>query len=183
MATARGSSRARIITLCALTVFGGAWDRWDMMCFWCGAILAELDVNRLQQAVVLPKTEQPPRVKKDRLRSAAWVAVFILGLYLLSFPDSNPQKTYGYKTLFSLIPPTFTQPNRFWHVIGSVLVAQSINVMKPLQRFFNSSAVTYLGKISFALYLMHGLVLHTFGYSVRESSRKSPPCHQCDPLT
>jgi peptidoglycan/LPS O-acetylase OafA/YrhL len=34
------------------------------------------------------------------------------------------------------------------------------------QRFFNLTVVQYFGKISYAIYLMHGPVLHTVGYAI-----------------
>lgn len=36
------------------------------------------------------------------------------------------------------------------------------------QRFFESSLIQYLGKISYALYLVHGCYIHTGGYLIEK---------------
>lgn len=110
-----------------------------------------------------------------------------ISLYLLSQPDINSHLTPGWITLTSLIPPWWTEHYRFYQSIGAVIFVYAVSrysssaptavasstMTAPIfssyfnpRTFFESSVAQYLGKISFAIYLVHGPVLHTLGYTV-----------------
>ncbi|KAK1774158.1 acyltransferase family-domain-containing protein [Copromyces sp. CBS 386.78] len=114
-----------------------------------------------------------------------------ISLYLLSQPDINSHLTPGWITLTSLIPHWWTEHYRFYQSIGAVILVYAVsrhpssspssssassasgsNTATILSQYLNpkilfeSSIAQYLGKISYAIYLVHGPVLHTLGYTV-----------------
>lgn len=111
-----------------------------------------------------------------------------LSLYLLSQPDINSHLTPGWIFLTSLVPHWWTEHYRFYQSIGAVLFVSAVSeypssassrgsvtvghstpifsqYLNP-KAIFESSIAQYLGKISYAIYLVHGPVLHTLGYTV-----------------
>lgn len=96
-----------------------------------------------------------------------WVVIFIAGLFLLSTPNLGIEETPGYRWLFSyLTPHTYTDKKRFLQSLGAILVTWSVANCSALQRPFDTQFAQYLGKISYALYIVHGPLIHIVGYSV-----------------
>ncbi|KAK3351036.1 acyltransferase family-domain-containing protein [Neurospora tetraspora] len=136
---------------------------------------------------------QPPSETTASLPSPA--LLLLISLYLLSQPDINSHLTPGWITLTSLIPHWWTEHYRFYQSMGAVLFVSSVSrypssansssygsgpgsatispvsaaifssILNP-KTLFESSIAQYLGKISYAIYLVHGPVLHTLGYTV-----------------
>lgn len=180
---ARMSSRSRLSTVAALIVWGISWNRWDMWPFWAGMAIAELDLIQTKSfpapgtsmltytGLVQGKAEFCPETRHSRFERLAttlyWI-VFVVSLYLLSFPDAGGHSTPGYMTLNSWIPASFDQKHRFWPTVGASLVVwTTCNLGLLRDRVFCWKPIQYLGRISFPLYVMHGPIIHTLGYMVR----------------
>lgn len=134
------------------------WDRWEMLLFFGGFVLADLN-----QGVLNPKTifAEPGR---HRLYRTLLILNFISGLYLASYPDESGETTPGFMFLTSIIPHRYSQKSRFWQGIGGLQIVLSVSALPSLSRFFASAIPHYLGQISYALYLVHSLVNHTLSY-------------------
>lgn len=164
---ARMSSRLRLSTLAFLLVWGTYWDRWEMVPFWAGITLAELDLSTIEkedpQSLICEKDNTCKRVRSG-WRTTVFVYVFVAGLYLASYPDADGHASPGYVWLTDMIPETYTEKHRFWGNIGAILIVWSVSNLYYIKRILNSSLMQYLGKISFPLYVCHGMVIHTFTY-------------------
>ena len=96
--------------------------------------------------------------------------LFTLSFYLLSYPiDGARSYAPGYIYLNALIPRFMVRKDKFYPNLGTFLLL--LLLARPLdertsiwRRILNSSAAQYLGKISFALFLTHGPVMHSLGY-------------------
>ncbi|KAM7204096.1 Acyltransferase family domain containing protein [Rhypophila sp. PSN 637] len=55
---------------------------------------------------------------------------------------------------------------RYYQSLGAILMVLSASRSLFWQKVFNSAPIQYLGKISYAIYLMHGPVLHIIGYAI-----------------
>jgi peptidoglycan/LPS O-acetylase OafA/YrhL len=162
--------------------------RWEMVLFYAGMVLAEVDVARGLHGgcsgadAVLPgpglmmsesrsrprsPSPSPPRTERRPLRRAMWTTISIVGLYLMSQPDVGGAETPGWVFLTSLIPSWWDDEHRYWQSAGAILFVLTVGRSRGWQRFFNLDVVQYFGKISYALYLMHGPVLHTLGYAIQ----------------
>ena len=159
---ARCKSYLRIGALVAIAYFVLRSDRWELLLFLSGAILAELDLIR--SARMLARGEK--EIQMGPLKKSFWVTMSMVALYLMSQPDEFGEETPGWIYLTEMIPPWFTTPYRYWQSLGSVLFVWSVNNAPFLQQPFNTGMIQYLGKISYALYLMHGPVIHIIGYTI-----------------
>jgi peptidoglycan/LPS O-acetylase OafA/YrhL len=92
--------------------------------------------------------------------------LIFLSLYLLSSPNFSIESTPGYAWLTHIIPSSYTDPKRFPHTLGALLITFCTTRSTALQRVFNSPFAQYLGKTSYALYIVHGPLIHIVGYSV-----------------
>ncbi|OIW28905.1 acyltransferase [Coniochaeta ligniaria NRRL 30616] len=165
---------ARWATVAGLMCFTYRSDRWEMLLFFAGMLLAEWDLIRrahepTSSSLLLPHDTSLPRSqRKAKVVMWAWMALGILALFLLSQPDEGHEATPGWVFLSSAIPDWWSDKYRYWQCVGAVLlvlcVAHSPETWQPL---FNTRPVQYLGKISYAIYLMHGPVLHTAGYAIQ----------------
>lgn len=186
--TARLRTGLRFFFVALVMWFTYRNDRWEMLLFFCGMVLAEWDLIRgahngpsstnpvlptadlsnssLLRPVPIPSASPPPVSRASgRLKTIMWTSLSILALYLMSQPDIGFESTPGWVFLSSLIPEWFSDKYRYWQCVGAVLFVLAVGHSPAWQRFFNTAVVQYFGRISFSLYLMHGPVLHTFGYA------------------
>lgn len=174
---ARFKAYLRMLTFAGLGLWAMRWDRWEMILFWFGALFAELDQVKAANAGKnneLPtanghthKTSFRASIRSsEKLWSAFWLANSICALYLCSYPDEHARTTPGFQTLAYLIPKWYTDKIRFWQSLGAIQLVWACTNAKFLQNLFNGPMIQYLGKISYALYLMHGPVIHTFGWGM-----------------
>ena len=191
MGTARLKTWVRLACVGLLAWFTDRSDKWEMLLFYAGMLLAELDLMRGAHttptaATSPPLTETqkyhhpallsldhtlspPTPSRRSRAKSLGWVALSILALYLMSQPDDGGHATPGWVFLTSLIPDHWGDKYRYWQAVGSVLFIFAVGRSPGWQRFFNSPVVQYFGKISYAIYLMHGPVMHTVGYAIERA--------------
>ncbi|KAH8893156.1 hypothetical protein GQ53DRAFT_103906 [Thozetella sp. PMI_491] len=163
-------------------------DRWEMMLFYAGMVLAEVDLIRGAHTnpattAALPVFEQhghssllsqehPPASpsRRARVKNFGWIGLSILALYFMSQPDQGGEATPGWVFLTSLVPEYWSDKYRYWQSIGSILFVLAVSRTPGWQRFFNTPLVQYFGKISYAIYLMHGPVMHTVGYAIERAA-------------
>jgi peptidoglycan/LPS O-acetylase OafA/YrhL len=157
-------------------------NRWEIILFISGMLLAELDLIRIARrnapsnaptSSPLPtswvgSSEKASQAKKrgSSLKKYFWIGFALCALYLMSQPDSDSADTPGFRYLASLIPEWFDDKYRFWQGMGSIMLVLATNFSPILQRPFNTAFVQYFGKISYAIYLVHGPMLHTAGYNI-----------------
>jgi peptidoglycan/LPS O-acetylase OafA/YrhL len=80
----------------------------------------------------------------------------ILGLFLGSFPiGREPQGTmYAFMDF-----PWLADPAALYHVLGAFLLMIVLLESKKMQKFFSIRYFLFLGEISFAMYLLHFIIL------------------------
>ncbi|KAI8301966.1 hypothetical protein K4K61_008364 [Colletotrichum sp. SAR11_59] len=167
---ARVRTGLRFLFLWGIIAFTYCNNRWELLLFYFGMMLAEYDLilgnhNNNQPPAALPLNEAPPQ--KSRFKGFLWAMLSILALYLMCQPDINYDVTPGWVWLCSFIPKWWEEEGyRFWQSIGSVLFVLAVSHSPRWKSFFNTAPVQYFGKISYALYLMHGPVMHTVGYTI-----------------
>jgi peptidoglycan/LPS O-acetylase OafA/YrhL len=159
----------RLTFLSGLTLFVLRNDRWDMTLFFSGMFIAELDLIRQSSTDSSSLFEgcTSSKFRKSLLIPTFWTLLAFFSLYLMSQPDEHSESTPGWVWLCSWIPEWFSEKYRYWQTIGSILFVLVATRMPLLQRPFNTRIVQYFGKISYALYLVHGPVMHTIGYVVQ----------------
>ncbi|TWU70789.1 hypothetical protein ED733_000152 [Metarhizium rileyi] len=165
--TARLRTAVRFVTVGGIIWFTYRHARWELCLFLCGMLLAEMDHIRGAHipSPALPQSEKQSIKSRGWIKSIFWTSVSILGLYLMSQPDDGGEVAPGWVYLTSLIPNWWVEERfRYWQSLGAVVFVLAVGHSRSWQRFFNSPVVQYFGKISYALYLMHGPAMHTVGY-------------------
>ncbi|KAM7209176.1 Acyltransferase family domain containing protein [Naviculisporaceae sp. PSN 640] len=182
LGTARLKTAWRFAWVGLVGMFCFRSGRWEVLLFYGGMVLAEVDLIRgahsdhsgqeVQKTILppLPKTAPISKAPSKRTSKIFWALLSILSLYLMSQPDQGGASTPGWIFLTSLIPsfwqPPLQDPYRYYQSIGAFLIVLCVSRSTSWQAFFNSAPIQYLGKISYAMYLMHGPVLHTLGYAI-----------------
>lgn len=140
------------------------WAHWEVFLFLAGAMFAELDIisGMFTESSLLENDMS----QKPRSLSYAWIAVMLAGLFFSSCPTVQPENAPGYMYLATFIPEPYSwQRGRPFLAIGGCLIVWSFMHLPSVQRIFTMAVPQYLGQISYAFYIVHGPILHGFGYN------------------
>ncbi|RDW81371.1 acyltransferase family protein [Aspergillus mulundensis] len=179
LATSRVKTAVRIFLVSSLVWFCMRYGRWDVVLFLGGMLMAEADLiqglwekrpsedagdkeKRVWTSAATPQHQVPFRLLSRR----RWIALFLLGLYLGSTPNTGYKFTPFFMWTWHITPKTYPEPHRFPQTLGALMIVYSINHSKDIQKLFVNPVSQYLGKISFAFYIVHGPILHSLGYSL-----------------
>jgi peptidoglycan/LPS O-acetylase OafA/YrhL len=145
----------RTISLSILAVASVDWshhigDPWTGLTCFFGIILAEFSMSKLATMLApLSPLLTPP--------------IIVFALVLMSYPASNPSgapwsaflEQFGY-THFG--PQAL---DRMYGSIGGVLLAAAIIISPHARVLLSQRPLKWLGKVSFAIYLLHGTFMRT----------------------
>jgi len=172
----------RLLALAGFVLYA-IWDsHWEVFLFLSGTLFCELHFLQASSSPssadatpslladlwndltsVLPAI---PKAHRKLALHALSITITLFATHLLCFPDEVAATSPGYRTLIALTPrrnSTEALTQRFWLAIGAFLLVGTMNFSPLLQRPFTTAFAQYLGKISFALYIVHGPVLYTLG--------------------
>ncbi len=137
----------------------------DYMMFFIGMVLAEIDMILKTDVSAAPMLELstglPNRQRWTRLQRIALYIAFVFGVYLMGTPVWNAVNTPGYRTLVWLLSSEW-----YCQKLGCILVIVSVRHSPQLAVLFTNSFAQYLGKASFALYIVHGNVRRIVLYAM-----------------
>ena len=152
MGLARTRTYVRLLVENFLIAHCFGHKRWDVALFLAGMVLAELEVL----------LKRPTNPSRRRLVNVLLVLTLVLGVFLSGYPRDHPTKTPGYMWSGHVWPFTAYR-RRFWLAISAILIVGPMAFLPSVQSFFVTPPARYLGRISFALYLVHGLGNRTIG--------------------
>jgi peptidoglycan/LPS O-acetylase OafA/YrhL len=170
-------SRLRLLALSGF-VFYSIWDsHWEVFLFLSGILFCDLHFLQASSSPSSAHTNPSltdlwndlptiPKAHRQLALHALSITLALLATHLLCFPDELGEDSPGYRTLIEYTPrnsATSGLTQRFWLAIGAFLLVGAMNFSPLLQRPFTTAVAQYLGKISFALYIVHGPVLYTLG--------------------
>ncbi len=144
-ALARTKTAVRLAVEAIVVVHSLGHKRWDVALFVAGMGVAELQV-------LFSKRGPSPR---------PWIVSLILSLgpYCRRIPLAIPRNTIrrrqgicGSKAL-----ALFLYRRRFWLAVSAMLIVGPMAFLPRVQSLFLLRPVRYLGRISYSLYLVHGL--------------------------
>lgn len=164
-ALSRATTKARLLCQLALIFyFLYVVDGYYCALFIAGMLQCDLDLLARRKGAYFPRFLR----RLEPYKTAICYLAFAVAMYLGGVPSSNrdvqelraspgwgflsrlkPQAVYDYKWFFL-----------FW--AGNMLVA-SVARIGRLRRFFEAPFCQFLGRVSFALYLVHGPILYTLG--------------------
>lgn len=134
-------------------------DGWYCALFMVGVFLCDLDLLLL--------SDQAPKMFRRNIGKWFWWLLFIIALYLAGVPSASNEirdlKTEpGWYYLAYLKPQAMWDFRWFFRFWAATFAMISIPRL-PVKKFFETAFCQYLGKVSFALYLVHGPILWTVG--------------------
>ncbi|KAH0359582.1 hypothetical protein KCU65_g9876, partial [Aureobasidium melanogenum] len=162
------STRARMSIIIGLIIWVHQMYRWEMILFYSGFLLAEIDHYRASRLPSDPLSHDSARnIRHDRLKTIFYMTVFVIGVYLGCQPQLDAGLTPGWITLWNIIPGKDREEVRlYWPIWGAIMLVWSTSCSGSLRELFDNRVAQYLGYISYSMYLVHGLVLNTVGYAV-----------------
>lgn len=102
-------------------------------------------------------------------RGASSLAAVVVAIYLLSLPEGH--RGGGSAPYYSWLINDWTperyhddNENHYWLSLGAVLLVFVLDRTLWMQRAFTTRFAQYLGRISYALYLVHGPILFSAGW-------------------
>jgi len=122
-----------------------------------GTILAEISLL----PITAKYSHTPPR---PCLTSLLPIAIFILGLILSSYPENQAETAFWSSSLSylgSFIIPAGGDCWRSFTSLGAQFIVLSLIFSHPLQKPFSHPFLTWLGRISLPVYLLHGPLMRT----------------------
>lgn len=152
---ARTRTSVRIATESAITIHAFAHKRWDIALFMSGMIVGELDV------FVQNKSHRRAFMHR-KLVKAFLITLLLIGIWLSGYPRDHAMESYGYHWLDHILPRNQYR-RRFVTAISAIMMIAPLPYLPSIQNLFLTKPLRYLGKISFALYLVHGLGNRTVG--------------------
>ncbi|TDZ73342.1 hypothetical protein CTRI78_v001185 [Colletotrichum trifolii] len=146
----------------AMVVFCALWQRWDMVAFLTGLGLAVGDAREQDN-----EDDQVPgfgRASSTTFAASLWRLVphvaLLASLWLCSYPDAGGDEAWGFRFLAGI-----SSDRHLWHALGAALMLWSARRVRPVRHFLSSSPVVqFLGRISFAFYLVHEPLLQVWGW-------------------
>ena len=154
--------------------------RWDVALFIAGMVIAELNIffderkkQREETDVTLGNPDMDMEMQTSR-RKRAWFNINIshiplwlmlgLGWFLSGYPEEGAMQTPGYAILTKFSRDDLRYTFRFWLAQSAILIVGSISFLPAAKAFFSTPIARYLGKISYALYLVHALLNMTLRF-------------------
>jgi len=135
------------------------YQQWDTVLFFCGFLLADFDTPH----TIIKEPEAP--VKQTTKQHIFWVFVILTGMWFCSSPTKEPHRSWGYVWITPIARFLYySEPNRFWPSVGSVILVCAANRSDLFKRFLNTRIVQYLGDVSFSIYLIHFPFLRAFAF-------------------
>ncbi|KAJ4359176.1 hypothetical protein N0V95_002428 [Ascochyta clinopodiicola] len=137
-------------------------DGWYGALFMGGMLLCDLDLLALD--------DEEPRflAKLEGFKEFIFFHLFLIAMYLggvpsCESPDGNRDllaSSPGWRWLYKLRPQAVWDVKWFYLTWAAILTVASIPRLPWLKRFFETRFCQYLGRVSFALYLVHGIVIY-----------------------
>ncbi|KAI3318409.1 acyltransferase family-domain-containing protein [Xylariaceae sp. AK1471] len=184
VALSRCTTRARVVITLCVAIYSLWYFHWGEFLFIGGMLIVDANHHSQQSAsargLTLEEAQGDDEVQRSRppgpvpLRSIAFrrlcsTAAFLAGLFVFSMPEQGrgAAGSWGFKALVGLIPAHFHTSGAadyFWQPLAAVFLVLVIDSTRSLQRIFTTRLAQYLGRVSFALYLVHMLILHSLGF-------------------
>ncbi|EXJ91013.1 hypothetical protein A1O1_04120 [Capronia coronata CBS 617.96] len=137
-------------------------DGWFCSVFMSGMLLGDLDL--------LAASDNLPHLFSNlaRFKSFIFYTLFVVGLYLGGVPSFSADINYLRESpgwgLLSLLKPQAVYDYKWFYLFwAATFVVASIQHIPRLKGFFETRFNQYLGRISFAFYLVHGPILCSLG--------------------
>ena len=163
-ALSRATHQARLLCLAGLAYYYlYIVDGFYCALFMSGMLQCDLDLLAKRDGY-FPRWLR----RLEPYKTAIFYAVFTIGSFLAGVPSFSKEmkdleENPGWYWLAQLKPQAVFDYKWFYLFLGGNMIVASAGRLGWLKRFFESRFCQHLGRISFALYLVHGPVLNVVG--------------------
>lgn len=163
LAFSRATTKARLwCTLGLMFYFMYIADGWYCCLFMSGMLLADLDLLAAKNALPRLLTRLSP-YKEFIYYHLLAIALFLGGIPTPSTNVADLRASVGWYYLSFLKPQAAFDYKWFYLFVAATFLVAATPRIAWLRRFFECRFCQYLGRVSFALYLVHGPILWTLG--------------------
>ena len=170
------SNRAFII--CFMAFYSAHRGCWWVSNFLVGMLIADWTIEKKGRKARHFDDPDGRRRRHRILKDGFYFLLFAFGVYVSGAPPKNmsfdfaPVPRVGYEWMYEMTPPftlfRFVEPIRWWWALCGNLIVLGISQVSWLQNIFTSRFCQWLGKLSFALYLVHALIVSTMSKPLNE---------------
>lgn len=148
-----------------------ACGKWAAFEFIGGMFLAEMHLLQAARPKMWETLEMSTSPDSPSLTSAVRTgfhsSVIIAALFVAGWPNFLAEETPGIRYLLANTPDPWATmddlaPQKFWFAIAAVFTVWSCGELGLVRRFLEGPLSQYCGRISYAIYIVHGPVLATF---------------------
>lgn len=108
------------------------------------------------------------RLSKSVKKYLALLSLLVIGIILggyptcLLYPNSTNLEEFklGLYAIFEWLPGSIFYSSHFFHIIGAVCILFAVMISESMQKVLTTRIFQFFGKISFALYIIHKLILY-----------------------
>ncbi|KAL2121180.1 hypothetical protein VTJ04DRAFT_5207 [Mycothermus thermophilus] len=170
IALARATHKARLLSLVILTwYFLYVVDAYYCALFTAGMLHADLDLLARRVAEGKPNAYFPRWLRNlEPYQGTLLYLAFVTGLYFGGVPSASQKiedlrANPGWYWLSYLKPQAVFDYKWFYLFVAGNLIVLCAGRLRWFRRFLESRFCQFLGRVSFALYLVHGPILATVG--------------------
>jgi len=184
MALSRATSKARLICMAGLIYyFMYVVDGYYCALFMMGMLQCDLDLLARRDGYF------PGWLRSlEPYKTFIYYHVLIIGMYFGGVPSETQEMDQlraspGWYWLSYLKPQAVFDYKWFFLSLGGCMIVASVPRISWLKRFFETRFCQFLGRVSFALYLVHGPILNLLGDRVYYAvGWVRPPNEQHEPI-
>lgn len=168
----RVRQRVRQPAVLLLMVYFLCCGKWAAFEFITGLFLAECHVLQNAHSKTWESSESAlpswPTPRPRLLGSIAWttlhLTVIATAIFIGGWPNYGAEDTYGIRYFHAQTPEPFASadalaPQKFWFGMAAALAVWSCGQLRPVRRFLEGPFAQYCGRVSYAVYIVHGPVL------------------------
>ncbi|KKA29961.1 hypothetical protein TD95_003775 [Thielaviopsis punctulata] len=160
----------RLLAIPALAIYCQVCGNWAGFEFICGIFLAELHLrktlpkNGFAPMPILEK-EAPRKPLRSGLRASFFTAALLFCFYLDGWPNLERDMTPFFKTLHDMTPSKsaangYGAIQKFWFSLTGLFVVWACGEIAWIKAILDHDVSQYLGRVSYAMYIVHGPVLN-----------------------
>ncbi|KAI0506882.1 acyltransferase family-domain-containing protein [Xylaria bambusicola] len=183
LALSKCTMRSRIVITLCVAFYSFWYFHWGEFLFVGGMLAVEVNLwsrrsatkkapildEGAYDAATMETSLRPEGLQYSVCRQLFYTTAFLIGLFVLSMPEHrrHASDSHGYQMLSQLIPSRFHNSGAidyFWQPLAAIFLVLVIDSARFLQAIFTTRLAQYLGRVSFALYLVHMLILHSLGF-------------------
>lgn len=172
----RVRQRVRQSAVVLLMVYFLCCGKWAAFEFITGLFLAECHLLQGSHTKMWESSEAalssygPP--KQPLLGSIAWttlhLSIIATAVFIGGWPNFGAEETSGIRSFHALTPEPFASsmdplaPQKFWFAVAAAFAVWSCGELRSVRRFLEGAFAQYCGRVSYAVYIVHGPVLELF---------------------